>query len=131
MKKLLSLLLSVSILLSAICITSVNASGAENIIRARIDKLYSLLGNSYFTTDQNSAGNSESRCLNANIIKQPWFQEMFGVTNLSVSQFPGSPRTHPEAYSCSGFASFAGWYIFKNSNSDYIKINKLDKMELS
>lgn len=131
MKKLLSLLLAVSILLSAICITSVSASGVEDAIRARIDKLYELLGNTYFTTDRNSAGSAESRCLNANIIKQPWFQEMFGVTNLSVSQFPGSPRTYPEAYSCSGFASFAGWYIFKNSNSDSIRINKLDKMELT
>ena len=131
MKKLLSLLLSVSILLSAICITSVSASGVEDAIRSRIEKLYELLGNTYFTTDRQSAGNAESRCLNANIIKQPWFQEMFSVTNLSVSQFPGSPRTSPEAYSCSGFASFAGWYIFKNSNTDFIKINKLDKMELT
>jgi len=107
---------------------SVYADSVDDAIKARIENLYSLLGNTYFTTDRQSAGSSSDRSLNSAIIKQTWFKEMFGVSSLSVSQFPGSPRTTPEAKSCSGFASFAEWYIFKNSNFDYIKITELSKM---
>ena len=106
----------------------VYADSVDSAIQARIDELYNLVGNTYFTTDQKSAGSSSSRCLNSNVIQADWFKQKFGISNLSVSQFPGSPRCTAEAWSCSGFASFAGWYIFKNSNTDNVRINKLSKM---
>ena len=127
MKRIISLGLLMVFILPLMCI-SVSAESVDSVILSRIGELYELVGDTYFTTDQKSAGSSDSRCLNSNVIKSSWFKEKFGISNLSVSQFPGSPRCTAEAWSCSGFASFAGWYIFKNSNTDNVRITELSKM---
>ena len=129
--RILTWLMILAVITSSYCVIPVYADSTDDAILAKINELYSLLGNTYFTTDRQSASSSSDRSLNSAIIQQTWFKEMFGVSSLSVNQFPGSPRTYPEAKSCSGFATFAEWYIFKNSNSDYIKINELSKMNLN
>ncbi len=111
--------------------TNVVAKTTDDVILSRINNLYSLVGEKYFTTDQKSAGSSDERSRNSNVIATNWFKNTFNIYGLNVSQFPGSPRTYPEAKSCSGFASFAEWYIFKNSDTDNIRINTLSKMSFN
>lgn len=139
MKKFLGSLLIIMLLFSVVPnnVFVANASTTasqivnEATIEKRIDELYSKLGNKYFTTDQKSASSSSDRSLNSNVIASSWFKNLFGIKSLSVNQFPESPRTYAKAKSCSGFATFAEWYIFRNKNTDNVKITELDKMDFN
>ena len=95
----------------------------------RINELYSLLGNTYFNVNQNtdcgikSSGHGCSYCSTSSIVKKQWFIELFGV--CSTDNFANSYGQDGVTYtrsgrSCLGFANFAEWYIFKNTNSDTI-----------
>ncbi len=134
MKRILSIFLSITIILSLVYIMPVYADSMDATIQARIDELYSRIGNKYFTTDGaacnngNSCSSTHDHCKNIKVIQSEYFKNTFGFNLSSVDLFPGSPRCTKEANSCAGFASFAGWYIFKNSNTDNVRINKLDKM---
>lgn len=97
-------------------------------ISDRISDLYTKLGNKYFTTDQQSAGSSDSTCKNSNVIASDWFKNLFGISNLSTSQFPESARCTAVGWSCAGFATFAEWYVFRESNSASVSTNTLTKM---
>ncbi len=104
----------------------------EKTIKARIEELKTMLVGKCFTTTQNTCGNSQcNTCKNTNIVKSDWFTAKFG-TGISTSQFAqyyyfandydytvGGPTLGE--WSCAGFASFAEWYIFKNSNTDSVK----------
>ena len=100
-------------------------------VSARIDDLYSKLGGKYFTTDQKSAGSSDSRSLNSDVIETQWFKDLFKIESISVSQFPDSARTTAKAKSCSGFAAFAEWYIFRDQNTDSVRTTFSKKMEFN
>lgn len=51
-------------------------------VSARIDDLYSKLGGKYFTTDQKSAGSSDSRSLNSDVIETQWFKDLFKIESI-------------------------------------------------
>lgn len=77
-----------------------------------------MLNGTYFNVGQNtdcgpkSSGHGCSNCDTSNIVQQSWFKNMFG--NIRTSQFVSAGR------SCVGFAWFAEWYIFRESDSDTV-----------
>lgn len=100
----------------------------NQIIRSRIDDLYDKLRGKYFTTDQMPAsGSDDQRTSNNRVIQQRWFKDLFQVEDLKVSQFPETARVYAQGKSCAGFATFAGWYIFKNNNEDRITSSNISK----
>lgn len=100
-------------------------------ISARIADLYTKLGGKYFTTDQQPAESSDNRSLNSEVIKTQWFKDLFGITSISVTQFPDSARTYAKAKSCSGFGTFAEWYIFQNQYTDNVRTTASKKMDFN
>ena len=113
---------------------TVCADSVDSTIQARIDELYSRIGNKYFTTDGAACNNGNScfsthdHCRNSKVVQSEYFKSIFGFNLSSSSLFPPSPRCTAEANSCSGFASFAEWYIFRTSNSSSVKTNEGSKM---
>lgn len=112
-------------------ISAPDSNSATGNIAERINDLYAKLQNKYFTTNQQAAGSSDSTCKNSNVIASAWFKELFGISSLSTSQFPESARCYPEGYSCAGFATFAGWYIFRENNTGNVATNTLTKLSFN
>ena len=107
-------------------------SAIDAEILARINDLYAKVGNTYFNVDHGTGCGDGSdhgcpNCLLSAIINKTWFKNIFG--SCSVEQFPesyyGIDRYSKDAYSCLGFSHFAQWYIFKESNSDYVYSQKI------
>lgn len=130
-KRLLSLLLTLCMLSAFVPITETKVSAASDAaIQQRINELITHLNGKYFTTNQESCGNSSCpNCYVNNVITQPWFTNTFGTIpsahNLAkYYEFSNGGTSVGSAtlggWSCAGFASFAEWYIFKNSNSDSV-----------
>ena len=112
-------------------------------IKERIDQLYSIVGEKYFNVGQTgdsfdmggcgkkSSGHACSNCLVSNIVKADWFVKSFG-SNISASQFPShnrQPGTNSnygaDGWSCYGFANFAEWYIFRDSNDSSVEVETI------
>lgn len=91
---------------------------SDQVIKTRIDELYSMLGGKYFNTTQSNICGKKSRghgckyCDTGNIVKAKWFKDKFGT--LKTSQFYSSGQ------SCVGFAWFAEWYIHRANDKDTI-----------
>lgn len=134
MKKIISIFLTTTFILSLVYTVPVYADSVDSIIQERIEELYSRIGNKYFTTDGvacnggNSCFYTHDHCRNSQVVQSEYFNEIFGFNLSSSSLFPPSPRCTAEANSCSGFASFAEWYIFRTSNSSSVKTNEGSKM---
>ena len=96
----------------------------DDKIQSRIDTLYDLLGEKFFTVNQGSCtttfqgGHSCDNCYSPEILKQQWFKSLFGT--LSTNQFPASAGYTQNGWSCLGFAHFAEWYIFRESDSSSV-----------
>lgn len=99
----------------------------------KMDQLYTLLGKKYFTVDQKACENSRVSahgCTNCNmrdIAKTNWFKSLFGIIN--VDNFPehdvnASRRDHT-GQSCFGFACFAQWYLYADSNTDKVSAERI------
>ena len=114
-----------------------NGNIADSVLQARMEELVSELlkankkapGNSnateaYFTTTGKIyKADSGDTCKNTKVVKETWFTEVFG--NVNVDNFPKHLQSRGNGdsnigYSCFGFACFAQWYIYKNSNNDKV-----------
>ncbi len=106
----------------------------DYLIGDKIEQLYSLLKGKYFNVEQNkqcgtkSRGHSCPNCFTDNIIKEDWFKNMFGeveTTQQFANQYGNKNNYTRNGYSCLGFANFAEWYIFKESNEDIVSTFKV------
>lgn len=137
MKKGLSVLLALIMIISIIPMSTITASAATTPSSVssseaynKIYELFEILGDkSFFTTThtnscgEKSSGHSCSYCKLSTIITQTWFKNKFGT--LSTSQFPktyypSGEAKGPDGWSCFGFASFAEWYVFKTKVTDKV-----------
>ena len=102
----------------------------------KMDELFDMLGNKYFTTTLGPACGAKHRnhscqyCLTNNIVRSEWFIDVFG-DDITVSLFP---RTYTKdgyfngaAYSCAGFATFAEWYIFRQSRAAKVETVRIGR----
>ncbi len=110
--------------------------------QSRLDELVEQLNGKYFTVNQKACAStrySGHGCTNCNvgtIINTAWFKNKFGTVNTSLFPYHdvnASRRDHA-GQSCFGFACFAQWFVYANSNIDKvtaervatIKFNKTD-----
>ena len=107
-------------------------------VQNKMDDLLNKLGvkdgkTTYFTVNQKACASSRYSshgCINCNvgtIINTSWFKNKFGT--ISTSQFPShdvnaSRRDHA-GQSCFGFACFAQWYVYANSNTDKVTAERV------
>lgn len=98
-------------------------------VQTKLDRLRELLVGKYFTVNQKACTHGPrgtcKNCKNSNVIATSWFKNLFGT--VSVNNFPehynvNGGQFYGTAYECAGFAAFAGWYIFADSNSEKIKV---------
>lgn len=113
-------------------------------LQARMDELVKRLlkankrahGNNsaqsaYFTTTGVALNKDiDTKCYNVNVISQKWFTDEFGFVN--AKQFPAhlpgiNSSDANTGYSCFGFACFAQWFMYKNSNTDWIVASQVEK----
>lgn len=96
-------------------------------VQTKLDRLRELLVGKYFTVNQKACTHGAygtcKNCKNSNVIATSWFKNLFGT--VSVKNFPehynvNGGQFYGTAYECAGFAAFAGWYIFADSNSEQI-----------
>ena len=108
---------------------SIGADVSAASVQTKLDRLRELLVGKYFTVDQKACTHGSSgtckNCKNSNVIATSWFKNLFGT--VSVNNFPehynvNGGQFYATAYECAGFAAFAGWYIFADSNSEKIKV---------
>ena len=139
MKKVIALFLAFVFSFSAfssIGIFKINAASyttppdkSESQVVAKINTLVELLDGKYFTTTQQSCGNSScTRCQNAKVFEAAWFKALFGevsVSQISGHAYPGGGSGYALGWSCHGFANFALWYVFSSSNTDKITYERV------
>ena len=98
-------------------------------VQTKLDRLRELLVGKYFTVNQQACTHGPrgtcKNCKNSNVIATSWFKNLFGT--VSVNNFPehynvNGGQFYATAWECAGFAAFAGWYIFADSNSEKIKV---------
>ncbi len=98
-------------------------------VQTKLDRLRELLVGKYFTVNQKACTHGAyetcGNCLNSNVIATSWFKNLFGT--VSVNKFPKQYDVDGLQYSragweCLGFAVFAEWYIFADSNSEQINV---------
>lgn len=99
---------------------------------SKINELVGLLDGTYFTTDRKKCtSNGSTRCLNTEVVKCSWFEELFGYTvkasQLAYQYRPDGVLGPSGGYSCYGFANFAMWYVFAESNTAIVgsKVTKV------
>lgn len=116
-------------------------SEVDKAIRNRIGVLYSLLGKKYFNTDGEKnicgtigSGHRCDKCKASAVAKSDWFRKILGLEEddeLNPNNFSNSYRGNyhksdrGERGACLGFAHFAEWYIFKESNSTQVTTYKV------
>lgn len=120
-------------------------SAEQQDVQAKIEELFEKLGGNisefagggtakagYFTTDQKpckmdyKGKHYEKRDSNSAIVKTAWFQNIFGQVN--ISNFPKhlvdfSGEVDNKGRQCFGFACFAQWYLYQQSNTDSVQGN--------
>jgi len=119
-----------------------NGNIADSVLQARMEELVSELlranrgasnnenaTEAYFTTTGKIyKADSGDTCKNTKVVKEKWFTDVFGTVN--VDNFPKHLQSKGNGdsnigYSCFGFACFAQWYIYKNSNNDKITATQI------
>jgi len=127
--------------------TSVNEEEQRADVQAKMEDLLNKLGvkegkTTYFTENQKACAStrySGHGCTNCNvgtIINASWFENKFGIVNTSLFPYHdvNASRRDQAGQSCFGFACFAQWFVYANSNTDKvtaervatIKFNKAD-----
>ena len=108
---------------------SIGTDVSTAAVQTKLDRLRELLVGKYFTVNQKACTHGAyekcGNCLNSKVIATSWFKNLFGT--VSVKNFPehynvNGGQFYGTAYECAGFAAFAGWYIFADSNSEKIKV---------
>ena len=98
-------------------------------VQTKLDRLRELLVGKYFTVNQKACTHESdercNNCLNSKVIATSWFKNLFGT--VSVKNFPEHYNVngggfYGKGWTCAGFAAFAGWYIFADSNSEQINV---------
>ena len=98
-------------------------------VQTKLDRLRELLVGKYFTVNQKACTHGAygtcKNCKNSNVIATSWFKNLFGT--VSANNFPehfnvNGGQFYGRGWTCMGFAAFAGWYIFADSNSEKIKV---------
>ncbi len=102
-------------------------------VQEKMDQLYSLLGKKYFTVNQKACSTSRlsahgcDNCNMRDIADTTWFTKLFGTIN--VDNFPehdvSSSRRDHTGQSCFGFACFAQWYLYTDSNTDKVSAERI------
>ena len=113
---------------------TVSADSTDDAIRAKIDTLYSMIGNTYFNVSHSYSGcgskysgHSCDECYTPNIVNAQWFINLFGYCSTSnFANSYGDGTTYSRAgWSCLGFANFAEWFIFKPSDGGQVSTTKI------
>lgn len=130
----LCLLMLVSLLPVRAYATTTPSKVTQAQAKARIAQLQSELGNKYFTVNQKACnttfvqghGSNCTNCANSKVIKAAWFKSAVSLVPSAISNCPESYyATTGGAYasgaSCSGFSTFASWYIFAQKSTDKVK----------
>ena len=124
MKRFLSYMLAlIYILIPLVSGMEVQAADTEPLseteIETRIDELYDLIGEKYFTVsgercyhDDTYKGGSD--CNVNNILNTTWFRNIFGTIEPSQMFLNGGS-------SCMGFVEFAEWYIYRANDTDRVR----------
>ena len=108
---------------------SIGTDVSTAAVQTKLDRLRELLVGKYFTVNQQACTHGPrgtcNNCKNSNVIATSWFKNLFGT--VSVNNFPehynvNGGQFYATAWECAGFAAFAGWYIFADSNSEKIKV---------
>ncbi|MBO5228044.1 MAG: N-acetylmuramoyl-L-alanine amidase family protein, partial [Lachnospiraceae bacterium] len=110
----------------------------DTAIQGRIDDMLDKLGvkdgeKVYFTVNQSACakwrknGHGCSKCDVENVVEATWFKEIFG--DVKTKLFPphagaGYMETNT-GRSCFGFACFAQWYIYADSNEEKIDAERV------
>ncbi len=100
--------------------------------KKRIAQLQKALDGKYFTVNEKSCTSSFKRdhgcsnCRNSNVIKAAWFKKAISpvpnsINNCPESYYAKTGGAYAEGTSCSGFSTFASWYIFAQKSSDKVK----------
>ena len=94
----------------------------DDMIKAKIDELYSILKGKRFTTDFSDCGNSVcDKCRLSKIIQTAWFKNLFGTT--TIDQYPPhESRFNSDGWSCYAFAEFASWYIYAGNSTSTVTL---------
>ncbi len=126
LKKLLAVLMCMAMVVALA--PGLTVSAEDSVIQSKIDALFALVGGNYFNVNRDGAcgvgnyGHACDNCKNSNIVEAQWFKDMFG--NISANQFADEYGEDVDytriGWSCLGFANFAEWYIFKDSDSDTV-----------
>ena len=115
-----------------------NTSKTTNVT-AKMDQLYNLLGNKYCTVNQKAcessweSGHGCTNCNMSDIVQTKWFKNIFGTVN--VKNFPkhdvDATRRDRTGQSCFGFACFAQWYIYADSNTEEITAERIAAVDFN
>lgn len=131
----LCLLMLVSLLpVRAYAATTTPSKVTQAQAKERIAQLQSKLNKKYFTVNQKACnttfvqghGSNCTNCANSKVIKAAWFKSTVSLVPSAISNCPESYyATTGGAYasgaSCSGFSTFASWYIFAQKSTDKVK----------
>ena len=99
-------------------------SGDYSLQLSRIDDLYERIkkNGGFFTVNREPCvtGSGHRGCDNCklkNVINSDWFTTEFGA-NVTCSKF--AMNTTGSAYTCTAFASFAGWFVNRRDDNDSV-----------
>ena len=99
-------------------------SGDYSLQLSRIDELYERIkkNGGFFTVNREPCvtGSGHRGCDNCklkNVINSDWFTTEFG-SNVTCSKF--AMNTTGSAYTCTAFASFAGWFVNRRDDNDSV-----------
>lgn len=104
---------------------------SEKRVLRRIDNLDKLLGGKYFTVNQKSCGSEAnhgcSNCGMVDVVETKWFDKTVGFKPIDWNYYPNHYYLGHKYYwgmSCCGFATYAGWYIYAQKETDNVVYNK-------
>lgn len=129
----LCLLMFVTLLpVKAYAATTKPAKVTQAQAKKRVAQLQSALNGKYFTVNQKSCNSSFENyhgcknCGNYNLIKTDWLKKAVSlvpssITNCPESYYAKTGGATAKGQSCSGFSTFASWYIFAQKSSDKVK----------
>lgn len=109
-------------------------SVATTSVVQKMDQLFDLVGNKYFTTTQKACLNAResdhkncAKCKVSNIVNADWFVKTFG--KVQYTNFPrqhyDENRTNNDGWSCYGFTLFAQYYVYATDNTQKLVAEKV------